>query len=64
MKIKELQDATTGPKTAEFDLVIEAPGTTTSSKKRLWSVYDVRRDNANKRVILQVDELINEESPR
>lgn len=60
MKVSELHEQTQGETTADYEVVIEQPGTMISVTP-LWTVHRVYRDTANKRVVILADEIVNEQ---
>jgi hypothetical protein len=59
MKVEELHETSTGEATAEYEVVVEAPGVQVGNQPReLWTIGAARRDTVNKRLILTVEDVI------
>jgi hypothetical protein len=59
LKVSELHAQSQGEATAEYEVVVEKPGVVVAPNQTpLLVVSAVRRDTANGRLILEVDEVI------
>lgn len=60
LTVEELHEQTQGEATADYEIVVRAPGVQVGNQPaRLLVVSGAHRDTANKRVVLEVDEVID-----
>lgn len=61
LKVSEVSPEMTGPATQEYQVVVKVPGVSVGNQpEKLWTIGRAYRDTSNGRLVLEVDEVIDD----